>query len=92
MKTQLLVDNIKCGGCAGTIKRELSSMDGIAEVIVDKENETVDLSYESDTHLQSAIDKLLQLGYPQKGTLSGLSKVGANARSYVSCAVGKINS
>ena len=34
--------------------------------------------------------KLEGLGYPEKGTLSGMKKLGANAISYVSCAIGKM--
>jgi copper chaperone len=36
-------------------------------------------------------DKLRAMGYPERGTLHGLSAGVANAKSFVSCAIGRIS-
>ena len=91
MKTVLYIDNIKCGGCAGTIKKELLQFHEVKNVSVNKEEETVDVEYETGISIDTIKEKLLSLGYPEKNTVSGFSKMAANAKSYVSCAVGKFN-
>ena len=92
MKTRLYIDNIKCGGCAGTIKKELLQFQEIKAVSVNKQEETVDVEYETGISIDTIKEKLLSLGYPEKNTVTGFTKISANAKSYVSCAVGKFNS
>jgi len=36
-------------------------------------------------------DKLRSMGYPETGTLEGLSAGLANAKSFVSCAIGRMS-
>ena len=62
MKTQLFIDNIKCGGCVATIKNELLKLDGIVEVEI--EGNTVSVSSESIDSLV-IIQKLEAIGYPK---------------------------
>lgn len=78
------VENIKCGGCMNSIKTALQQMEGVQEVNIDKDTETVTI--ESDSDIEPFIQKLNDLGYPQKGNNSLLKK----AKSYVSCAVGNL--
>lgn len=80
------VENIKCGGCMNSIKTALQQMEGVQEVNIDKDTETVTI--ESDSDIEPFIQKLNDLGYPQKGNNSLLKK----AKSYVSCAVGNLKS
>src|SRR5690606_17490259 len=80
------VENIKCGGCMNSIKTDLQQMEGVQEVNIDKDTETVTI--ESDSDIEPFIQKLNDLGYPQKGNNSLLKK----AKSYVSCAVGNLKS
>ena len=80
------VENIKCGGCMNSIKTALQQMEGVQEVNIDKDTETVTI--ESDSDIEPFIQKLNDLGYQQKGNNSLLKK----AKSYVSCAVGNLKS
>lgn len=88
MITTLTIQNLKCGGCANTIITKLSNINGIDNVKVDNNNDTVTLNYTNESILNKSIDLLSQLGYPIAGEQNPLIK---KAKSYVSCAVGRIN-
>ncbi len=90
MNTLFEIDNLKCSGCAGTIKKALMSFSGLENPQIDIEKESVAFDYSEGFDIQMVKDKLSSLGYPEKGSLTGLKKMGANAMSYVSCAVGKL--
>lgn len=87
MKTTetIFVENIKCGGCMKSIKDALEQIAGIETVMVDKDKESVVVTG-PDINREVLINKLGAIGYPEKGNNSLLKK----ARSYVSCAVGKL--
>jgi copper chaperone len=88
MKTEeIYVANLKCNGCATTIKKELQKIAGVKNVAVDIENGKVSLSYEN-TERAVLIDKLHTLGYPEATEENGLL---LQLKSYTSCMVGKIN-
>ncbi len=91
MRTKITVDNIKCGGCAGSIKKGLKSYPEVSDVIVDVEKESVEIEHSDNLPIEKLKDKLSSMGYPAKGTLEGFEKLAANAKSYVSCAIGKIS-
>jgi len=91
MTTKITVDNLKCGGCAGTIKKGLKTFPEVSEVLVDVENNSVEVTYNNDFPFEKIREKLAAMGYPETGTLEGLGKLAANAKSYVSCAIGKIS-
>lgn len=85
----LQVENIKCGGCANQITTQLSQLENLTQIDVDYEQGVV--SWQSNTSEQDAvIARLTQMGYPPIGTVSGLGAAGAKAKSYVSCALGKL--
>jgi copper chaperone CopZ len=88
MNTTLAIQNLKCGGCANTITTRLSNIDGIDKVKVDNDTNTVSFGYTDETILNEAINLLSKLGYPVEGEQNPLSK---KAKSYVSCAVGRMN-
>ena len=44
------------------------------------------------TNKSEVAQLLLKLGYPESGTAEGLKAVTAKAKSFVSCAVGRISS
>ena len=91
MRYQLSVENIKCGGCANSITSKLLELDGVSSVDVDIENGIV--SADANEGMQEAIAaSLLGMGYPETGTTEGLEAVGAKAKSFVSCAVGRMKS
>lgn len=64
-------------------------MGTIYNVSVDQEHQRVQFTGEEAVRA-SVADKLLSMGYPEKDTLSGLGAGLANAKSYVSCAIGRI--
>ena len=91
MKTVIEVDNLKCNGCATTIKKELKLIEGVTSVDVDNEKGLVDVSYTNEDTLNQIKAKLLSLGYQETNTLHGVNKLAANAKSYVSCAIGRLS-
>jgi copper chaperone CopZ len=91
MKTLINIDNLKCSGCAGTIKKGLQSFSEVSDVLVDIENSTVDVTYIDGFALENIKNKLHSMGYPESGTLQGFDKMATNAKSFVSCAIGKFS-
>ncbi|WP_296686890.1 heavy-metal-associated domain-containing protein [Flavobacterium sp.] len=88
MKTEeIKIANLKCGGCATTIKKELLELDGVNEVKVDNDNDSVTVTYKDEVRSR-IIDKLHQLGYPEATEKNGLL---LKLKSYSSCMIGKIN-
>ena len=85
------IDNLKCGGCATSIEMGLLAMDGVNKAHVVHESEEVEVSYSDAASIAMIKNKLRQMGYPETGTTEGLDKLAANVKSYVSCAIGKIN-
>ena len=89
-RTQLIVDNLKCGGCAKTIFNALSEI-GYKSVSVNPELSTVEFDNPAETlGIHSAVDKLRSLGYPLVESEEGLKAAALRARSYLSCALGKL--
>jgi copper chaperone CopZ len=87
MKTTLIIQNLKCGGCAHTITSKVSAIKKITEVQVDVEMSSVSFVYETDQDLNSAKEKLTTLGYPIEGNKNSMV---SKAKSFVSCATGKM--
>ena len=48
-------------------------------------------SSNTDNLRAELVAKLLKMGYPETGSVEGLKAVGAKAKSFVSCAVGKMS-
>lgn len=93
MQYQIQVDNIKCGGCAGSISKNLKDLVNIHNIEVDIEQGMVAFNTddESGQVVESVKAALLKMGYPETGSLEGARAVGAKAKSFVSCAVGKMS-
>lgn len=90
MKTQITIDNLKCGGCANTIKKTVKEFAGVHEVVVDLDQETIYIESEESLDVTGLKEKLKNIGYPEKGSLHGIDKLATSAKSYVSCAIGKM--
>ena len=90
MNYESSVENIKCGGCAGTIVKKIGAIDGVENTDVDIEAGIVKISGIDGLH-ESLLASLLKMGYPEKGSTEGLAAAKARAKSFVSCAVGKFN-
>lgn len=85
MEQQFEVENIKCGGCMNSIKTALLKLEGVTEVIIDKEIDTVSVTGAANRDV--IINKLNELGYPEKGNNTLIRK----AKSYVNCAIGRMS-
>ncbi len=89
MERKLQIQNLKCGGCAHTIITRLEELEGISNILVDNDDHSVSFSYIEEKELESVKTLLSQLGYPAEGELNPLTK---KAKSFVSCAIGRLNS
>lgn len=87
MNTTVQIQNLKCGGCANTIVIELAKIKGITEVTVNNDTDEVNFNHNSEEEFNIAKKKLSDLGYPIAGEQNSLHK---KAKSFVSCAVGKM--
>jgi copper chaperone len=87
MKKEVIIQNLKCGGCATTIGNALNSIQGISETHVNLDENRVEFETESDISFDEAIRKLDSLGYPVNDDVNSLYK---KVKSYVSCAVGRM--
>lgn len=90
MQVQFDVENIKCGGCAGTIKKKLMEDERISHVGVNIEQGVVIIDADSDAS-EDWRSSLLNMGYPEKGSAEGIAAAKAKAKSFVSCAVGRVD-
>jgi copper chaperone CopZ len=87
------VANVRCGGCAATIKKALSDA-GFAGVDVDLSCEPRKVTFELNDEAQIAQFRaiLRSLGYPLYDEKIGvIDAAGLKAKSFVSCAVGKFS-
>ncbi len=91
MKYEIEVENIRCGGCANSISKKLLEVEAIQSVDVQIEEQIVVIESEDESAKQPAIDILLRLGYPEKGSVEGIAALKGKAKSVVSCAVGKMS-
>lgn len=91
MNNKLQVENIKCGGCANSIGKKLSSLEGVSDIVVNIEAGEVSFVAESDDQIEEVKHLLEAMGYPEQGSSHGIASASAKAKSYVSCAVGRMS-
>ena len=92
MKQTFEVINVKCGGCASTLKTSLAEEFGEVDVNLEVEPRQITLEIE-ESKLPALRTKLKSLGYPMSDEdLSTMEGFSTTAKSFVSCAVGKMNS
>ncbi|TXG35118.1 heavy-metal-associated domain-containing protein [Seonamhaeicola maritimus] len=89
MKTTLEIQNLKCGGCANTIITKLSDLELVDDVVVNNDDNSVTFSYKNEETLNAVKNLLAKLGYPEVGDKNALT---TKAKSFVSCAIGRMNS
>jgi copper chaperone len=85
------VANVRCSGCAATIKKALSK-EGFSSVEVDLSCEPRKVTAEIANEAQSAQFRaiLRKLGYPIfDEKISMIDSAGLKAKSFVSCSIGK---
>lgn len=83
------VENLKCGGCAGTIEKTLRADPRVTRVVVDPSSHSVEIGAAAELRAELAA-ALARLGYPEKGSVEGLRSAAAVAKSYVNCAICKM--
>ena len=88
MRTSVQIQNLKCSGCEATIKKQLSKLDHLNKVVVNHEDETVSFDFKDESDIVKVKESLAKLGYPLVGEKN---RFDIKAKSYVSCAVGRIN-
>ena len=90
MKKQTFkVQNVKCGGCANTLMTKLSDTFGAIEVNLELTPREITLTIE-DEKIPQLREALRSLGYPMSDEHLGfIENTTAQAKSFVSCAVGK---
>ncbi len=91
MKKTYEVLNVKCGGCAGTLTSSLKEKFGDVEVDLEVQPRQITLEIEESQEEDLKV-ALRGLGYPlSTDELSGFQKATTTAKSFVSCAIGKMN-
>lgn len=88
MTTKIQIENLKCGGCAATIKKGLLTLDTKSQIEIDIEKSIVAITSEKD-NVEEIKLKLSKLGYPEVGDKNTVLH---KAKSFVSCAVGRMDS
>ena len=92
MVREFKVLNIKCGGCAGTVKKALKDEFGEVEVNLEVEPRVISLQANENFDEASLRSKMKKLGYPFEDEVLGtFEEVGTKAKSFVSCAIGKMD-
>jgi copper chaperone len=90
MSYTIAVENIKCDGCANSIRSKLIQQELVQTVDVDIEQGEVRVEGNPEWRGQVAI-ALAKMGYPEVGSVEGLKAAAAKAKSFVSCTIGRID-
>ncbi len=91
MKKTFKVLNVKCDGCASTLTSKLKDEFGEVEVDLTVEPRVITIDIEDD-QIDALGSALKKLGYPFITEDMGfVDSTTAKAKSFVSCAVGKMN-
>ena len=92
MQKSFRVQNVKCGGCANTIKEALREEFGEVDVDLMQEPRVITLEIKDEEAEKSFRKKIRSLGYPMEDEeLGAFTKGSLKAKSFISCAIGKIN-
>ncbi len=86
--TIIKIQNLKCHGCANTILKGVQAIEGVTELSVDVDESKVTFSASDYSVIDVVKTKLSKLGYPE---IDASNTTLHKAKSFVSCAVGRIN-
>jgi copper chaperone CopZ len=86
MTQTIKIQNLKCGGCKASILKGLSSINGIDQLDINVEQNTVSFSSENEEANSKLTNQLIQMGYPPADEDNNLLLKG---KSYVHCMIGK---
>ena len=88
MEAKIYIENLKCGGCAATIKKGVMAVENVSDITVNVEDSSVVVTSLIDV-TKAIKEKLSKMGYPEVGDKNTMIH---KAKSYVSCASGKMSS
>jgi len=84
--------NIKCQGCASSVKKALLEEFGEVEVDLSVEPRVISLEVNENFDEDKLRIKMKKLGYPfDDEELGKIEEFGTKAKSFVSCAIGKMD-
>ena len=87
MKSIIQVANLKCGGCANTIRSNLLKLPDISTVNIDNESSLVEVDYTKQESLERIKQILSTIGYPE---IHKSNSIAHKAKSYASCLLGRM--
>jgi len=87
--TAIKVLNLKCDGCANTIKKGIVTIDGVNEILINLNTSEVSIDSTDESVIKIVKEKLSSMGYPEVGDSNTVLH---KAKSFVSCATGKMTS
>lgn len=91
MKKVFQVKNVKCGGCAQTLRTKLEPLFGPVRVDLMVEPREISLEIEEE-RMDELRMALREIGYPlTSDNLNFVEGAGARVKSFVSCAVGRMH-
>ena len=91
MQKSFEVLNVKCSGCASTLKSRLAEGFGEIEVNLEVQPRRITLDMENKD-VDKLAKALRELGYPlAEEEMSFIDSTSAKAKSFVSCAIGKMS-
>ena len=85
--TTVEILNLKCGGCANTVKKGVITIEGVNEVNVNVETSKVTIDSKDELVVTLVKKKLASMGYPEIGDDNTIVH---KAKSFVSCATGRM--
>lgn len=88
MTTSIEIVNLKCEGCANSIKKGVQAIIGVSNVAVNLETNIVKVATDKEETLTKVKQKLASMGYPEVGSANTIIH---KAKSFVSCATGKMS-
>ncbi|MFO7702053.1 heavy-metal-associated domain-containing protein [Psychroflexus maritimus] len=88
MRESLIIQNLKCGGCASTVIKQLENLEGVSKVDVEVELSQVNFDLQANYLMEEVKIRLKKIGYPVEGEANSF---GSKAKSYISCATGKMS-
>jgi copper chaperone len=83
--------NIRSGGCANTITKKLMALEGVTSVDVAIDEQIVTIDSNDKSARLTYIQALYAMGYPERGSVEGMTALKEKAKSVVSCAIGKVS-
>ncbi len=88
MNISIKVANLKCRGCTNTIKKNIIKFKEVSNVEIDIENSLIIIEFSGNiNNIEVYKSKLTRLGYPEVNN----NNIFSVAKSFVSCATGRIN-